>query len=99
PLPHPPLFPYTTLFRSIADYKQLETTLTDPPGEPAPALQQLRWPPTNIAGTAAEAMSRLFMLPGAHYKDPEFSWRYAVAPAGLRSEEHTSELQSPYDLV
>src|SRR5205823_5217300 len=67
----------------IAGYKQLETTLTDPPGEPAPALQQLRWPPTNIADTAAEAMSRLFMLPGAHYKDPEFSWRYAIAPAGL----------------
>jgi len=23
------------------------------------------------------------MLPGAHYDDPQFSWRYAVAPAGL----------------
>ena len=27
--------------------------------------------------------SRLFMLPGAHYSDPEFSWKYAVAPAGI----------------
>ena len=25
----------------------------------------------------------MFMLPGAHYRDPEFSWRFAVAPAGL----------------
>ena len=23
------------------------------------------------------------MLPGAHYADPEFSWRYAVAPGGI----------------
>jgi len=66
-----------------AEFRQIETTKTDLPNEPVPALQQLRWPPTNIAQTPEEAMSRLFMLPGAHYKDPEFSWRYAVAPAGL----------------
>jgi aldose sugar dehydrogenase len=47
------------------------------------ALQQLRWPPTNIADTPGEALSRLFMLPGARYSDPEFSWKYAVAPAGI----------------
>jgi len=23
------------------------------------------------------------MLPGAHYSDPQFSWKYAVAPAGI----------------
>ena len=23
------------------------------------------------------------MLPGAHYSEPEFSWRWAVAPAGI----------------
>jgi glucose/arabinose dehydrogenase len=23
------------------------------------------------------------MLPGAHYSDPEFSWKWAVAPAGI----------------
>jgi hypothetical protein len=23
------------------------------------------------------------MLPGARYRDPQFSWRYAVAPAGI----------------
>jgi aldose sugar dehydrogenase len=46
-------------------------------------LQQIRWPPTNIAETEAEALSRLFMLPGAHFSDPEFSWKFEVAPAGL----------------
>jgi hypothetical protein len=46
-------------------------------------LQQLRWSPTNIADTAAEAMARLFMLPGAHYSAPEFSWKFEVSPGGI----------------
>ena len=46
-------------------------------------LQQIRWPPTNIADTPEEALSRLFMLPGAHYSDPEFSWKFEVAPGGI----------------
>src|SRR6185436_2931000 len=46
-------------------------------------LQQLRWPPSLIADTPAAALSRLYMLPGAHYNDPEFSWKYAVAPSAL----------------
>lgn len=46
-------------------------------------LQQVRWLPTNIADSPEEARSRLFMLPGAVYRDPEFSWKYEVAPAGL----------------
>src|SRR5205823_4896064 len=61
----------------VAEFKQIETTLG------AMNLQQLRWPPTKIADTPQEALSRLFMLPGAHYSDPEFSWKYAVAPAGI----------------
>jgi len=61
----------------VAQFKDIETTVTPV------ALQQLRWPPSNIADTPQQAMARLFMLPGAHYSDPEFSWKYAVAPAGL----------------
>lgn len=61
----------------VAQFKEIETTFG------ARALQQLRWPPTNIADTPQEAMSRLFMLPGAHYSDPEFSWKWEVAPGGL----------------
>jgi glucose/arabinose dehydrogenase len=61
----------------IGQYKAIETS---------PAffgLQQSRWSPTNIADTPQQALSALFMLPGAHYSDPEFSWRFEVAPAGL----------------
>jgi glucose/arabinose dehydrogenase len=46
-------------------------------------LQQLRWPPTLIADTPAEALARLFSLPGSQFKDPEMSWKYEVPPAGL----------------
>src|SRR5207253_7196960 len=48
-----------------------------------PALQQVRWPPTLIADSPAEARNRLFVLPGSHYEDPEFSWRWAIAPAAI----------------
>jgi glucose/arabinose dehydrogenase len=61
----------------ISEFKQIETTLG------AMSLQQFRWPPTRLANTPAEALARLFVLPGSHYSDPEFSWRYAVAPAGI----------------
>lgn len=62
----------------MAQFKGIETTLGQ-----NPSLQQLRWPPANLADTPQEALSRLFMLPGAHYSDPEFSWRFAVAPGGI----------------
>jgi glucose/arabinose dehydrogenase len=61
----------------IAEFKEIETTFG------TRDLQQLRWPPTNIADSPAEALSRLFMVPGAHYNDPEFSWKWAVAPAAI----------------
>lgn len=61
----------------IAQYKEIETTFA------ARALQQLRWPPTNIANTPQEALARLFMLPGAKYVDPAFSWKWEVAPGGM----------------
>jgi glucose/arabinose dehydrogenase len=61
----------------IDQFKEIETTFGNM------NLQQLRWPPTNIADTPQEALSRLFMLPGARYKDPEFSWKWEVAPGGI----------------
>jgi aldose sugar dehydrogenase len=60
----------------ISQFKSIETTLF------GSALQQVRWPPTRIAYTANLALSRMFMLPGATYKDPEFSWKFEVGPAG-----------------
>src|SRR5262249_12655255 len=83
----------------LAAYKRIETSFTPLQGnlpvagnlafsaiDPAtfiPALQQVRWPPTLIATSASEARRRLFALPGSHYEGPEFSWRWAVAPAAI----------------
>ena len=63
----------------IAQFKAIETDPTAP--QPFAAggyfgLQQIRWSPTNIADTPAEGLSRLFMLPGAHYSAPEMSWKF-----------------------
>jgi glucose/arabinose dehydrogenase len=46
-------------------------------------LQQSRWPPTLLARTPSEARSRLFAMPGSAYSEPEFSWKFSVAPAAL----------------
>lgn len=82
----------------VAEFKEIETTFTQVQGNidngGAPlnasdtatfiaAMQQLRWPPTNIADTPAQVLSRLFGLPGSHYEDPEFSWKWAIAPAAI----------------
>jgi len=83
----------------LADFKQIETSFTPPQGNLAvagnlpfspidpvtfmPAMQQVRWPPTLIANSADQARSRLFVLPGSHYEGPEFSWKWAVAPAAI----------------
>jgi glucose/arabinose dehydrogenase len=61
----------------IDQFKLIETTMF------GQNLQQSRWPPTNIADSAEEAVARMVMLPGAHYSDPEFSWKFEVAPAGI----------------
>ncbi len=60
----------------IAQFKFIETN------QFGSAMQQVRYPPTRIAYTPTAAASRLFMLPGATYVDPEFSWKYEIGPAG-----------------
>jgi uncharacterized protein (TIGR03118 family) len=83
----------------VADFKAIEASFTPLQGnlpvagnlalsaiDPAtfiPALQQVRWPPNLIADTQDDAQRRLFVLPGSHYDDPEFSWKWAVAPAAI----------------
>jgi len=61
----------------IDQFKLIETTMF------GGNLQQSRWPPMNIADSPEEALARMVMLPGAHYSDPEFSWKFEVAPAGI----------------
>jgi glucose/arabinose dehydrogenase len=67
----------------IAQFKQIEQTLPPSGGLPGAELQQARWPASNIADTPGEALARLHVLPGSHYSDPEFSWKFAVPPAGI----------------
>lgn len=61
----------------VAQFKQIESTYGT--GD----LQQVRWAPSLIADTPAAALARLYMLPGAHYNDPEFSWKYAIPASPL----------------
>ncbi|MFZ2972713.1 MAG: PQQ-dependent sugar dehydrogenase [Ferribacterium limneticum] len=61
----------------VANWKLIETT------QFGRSLQQLRYPPTRAAYTPGLVRSRLFMLPGAFYRDPELSWRYEIGPSGL----------------
>jgi glucose/arabinose dehydrogenase len=60
----------------VGEFKSIEVSR-------AGGLQQLRWPPSNIANSPSEALSRLFNLPGSFYSDPEFSWKFAVSPAAI----------------
>ncbi len=61
----------------VAEFKQIETT------PPFVGLQQVRWPPSNIADTPADALARMFMLPGAFFSDPEMAWKFEVGPGGI----------------
>jgi len=58
------------------DFKEIEVN------EFGRALQQVRFPPTRLANSPGNARTRLFMLPGATYVDPELSWKYESGPAG-----------------
>ena len=65
----------------VPEYKFIETTALH--HEDFPNLQQFRWGPERIADTPQEALSRLFVLPGSSYSDPEFSWKHVLAPAAI----------------
>jgi hypothetical protein len=69
----------------INQYKEVETSLGNDPclGTPYFGLQQLRWSPELIADSPREALSRLFVLPGSHYSEPEFNWKFEVSPGGI----------------
>jgi glucose/arabinose dehydrogenase len=60
----------------FSEFKFIETTQFNS------AMQQVRYPPTRIAYSPMLARARMFMLPGAVYVDPDFSWKYEVGPAG-----------------
>src|SRR5207248_11778619 len=86
PPPTPTLFPYTTLFRSQA-----------PDGGCAVAHRRLR--PRHAKVRSDMMTTRVNLLPHREERRKRGRQHFFVLAGGTRSEEHTSELQSPYDLV
>src|SRR5207249_12010382 len=97
PPPPPPLFPYTTLFRSRST---------------APVNEPRSWPKISLSSNVSGIAAQLTATNGP-LRRGESSWTVratnslpvplspamkSVASVG-RSEEHTSELQSRFDLV
>src|SRR5207248_11470314 len=99
PPPSSPLSPYTTLFRSDADVAL-----------GAADRHPLRRDHVQLVDIAAQGLAAV-LVPGHVEADRQWPGGRAVGGAAprsghatpglpqLRSEEHTSELQSPYDLV
>src|SRR5690349_23397624 len=93
--PRPPLFPYTTLFRSGARQRRRAACLPRPAGGVLMALLEL-----SHVETYYEDSHILFDL-SLTVETGEVEQDVAVLVVGLdvRSEEHTSELQSRRELV
>ena len=66
----------------VADYRAIEIAAGIGANGPG-GLQQLRWLATNIAEKHNDAKKQFYDIPGSHYRDPEFSWKQVVPPAGL----------------
>src|SRR5207248_10601104 len=97
--PPPPPFPYTTLFRSMlmahgAPLPDVNLTTGVITGGDGDGLISLR--SAVIAANGNAAATNTITLDTAIYT---LTSHGADENLGLRSEEHTSELQSPYDLV
>src|SRR5207248_3690469 len=95
--PSSTLFPYTTLFRSLANADASELALIGAGVQARyhlPAIACVRnLKRVRVAARNFESAQRF-----AEELAPNFSFAIEPVPSA-RSEEHTSELQSPYDLV
>src|SRR5205807_10439706 len=97
PPPQPPLFPYTTLFRSVTEHSPDGSIYQEFPNS---------WGYPLNAGVGANGWARDLdkIFTNLYVVD---SWDKATwltvsasnGTVGVRSEEHTSELQSPCNLV
>src|SRR5256885_3378002 len=93
--PRSTLFPYTTLFRSLLSAFLFIY-------QPSPAQQGVPGPVTTAFRADAERLAR--NLVAAADDMPATKYQFKPTPAQMsvaekRSEEHTSELQSPCNLV
>jgi aldose sugar dehydrogenase len=79
----------------VAEFKQIEISVGFGANGPN-GLQQMRFLPTRIADTPADAKARLLRLPHSRQTDPEFSWKQVVPPAALGFIDGDA-LGKPYD--
>src|SRR5207244_12242432 len=91
-LSRPTLFPYTTLFRSI------ETIGFRPTGAPPAITLEVRGRAITLQ-THSEPHSDTFSLPSGDRWEGDVEITIKSPTFTPRSEEHTSELQSPDHLV
>src|SRR5690606_41326222 len=92
-LPGPPLFPYTTLFRSLT--AQIEEALGSGEQWGVALRYAVETSPLGTAGSVRQVLGELsgtfLVLSGDALTD--------ISLSAARSEEHTSELQSRENLV
>src|SRR5205085_12365844 len=90
-LRRPTLFPYTTLFRSTL------TLLA----APAAGRSFVNWPRYLFSAGHTSQNGSAKAITKANAAHVSLAWTFTPpkAPSGLRSEEHTSELQSQSNLV
>lgn len=77
------------------DYKAIEVAAGVGANGPA-GLQQLRFPAGAIQDDFNRARQQMVDLPGSKLRDPEFSWKHVVPPAGL-GFIHGPALGAQYD--
>src|SRR5437867_4729560 len=85
PPPRTTLFPYTTLFRS--QHSPVPVRVVHEQASEVMALSDVLFIASGTATLQAAVVGTPMVL------------LYKTSPLTYRSEEHTSELQSPYDLV
>src|SRR5207248_4559735 len=99
PPPSPTRFPYTTLFRSATTAPRAASKAGTPATRAAPATTVRVREPASARWASASAPSPprdAGVRTGQNQNRPPSR---ATSAHRARSEEHTSELQSPYDLV
>src|SRR2546422_7907166 len=87
--PRSPLFPYTTLFRSTLGFR----------GEALPSIAAVSRLLLETRLATETAGTRVEVLGGKLRDVKEVAWPRGASVEVRRSEEHTSELQSPLHLV
>src|SRR5207249_11012231 len=96
PLPRPPLFPYTTLFRSYFWIIPRQRSRWAEYLENDPRVSLVVEQPNTLAKVRCRGHAELVERPNIGGQWVPIATRMSVR---YRSEEHTSELQSRFDLV